>query len=105
VQKIKVSFLLPLRYNNGSRIPDEIWAQTYRDLITNFEGVTKEERIRGGWIDPIDKVFYEDENSKYWVICEDTTTTRKIVNDLKDDFKSRFNQKDILVTISRIETI
>lgn len=106
---LKVEVLLPLFYNldEGAkervRVEGEKYTQTYDEIVNMFGGCTIDNSpIVGGWIDPITKKQYKDDNTTYWVMCEDSQEIIEFFKKLKDILKFRFRQEEIMIFYIRV---
>ena len=90
----RYEILFPTRYNDGSQVEEEKFAQTRRELIAEFGAITwHPDRLQGAWTHE-DRVF-EDANIKVVVEVEDTPGTERFFHAFKDTVKARFRQIDI----------
>lgn len=80
---MKVTTLIPLRRNDGSKVSTRELNAILRRLWTKFEGVTREGRTHGEWIDPKDGKRYRD-------ICEKVVieTDRSRLAEITDEIKN-----------------
>jgi hypothetical protein len=96
--------LLPLRFNDGSEVPDELLADAVLELRTHFGSISLETQIiRGQWI-PAGQT-YSDELVRAFVDVPDTPKARKFFQQLKPKLKRRFKQLDIWITTYPIEVL
>lgn len=110
MSEIKVEILLPNLYNgdkNGQRkeVEGKKYSDTFNDLIDKFQGCTIDNSpLLGGWIDPVTKKHVNDENTTYWIVCEETPENLEFFRNYKEILKERFQQEDIMmysVTVNR----
>ncbi len=98
--QIKVEILLPLFYNDGTEIKDQLFADTYKNIMTHFkEGLTRTDiPLMGDWIDPDTGTHYDNErNTACWLLCRKTRSNIDSLQDLKKTLKNRFKQREILM--------
>ena len=67
----KSTTLLPLRFNDGTEVPADIFQRILERFWINFGGVTIEGEVDGHWIDTQDQQHYEDRSKKVVVIVPD----------------------------------
>jgi hypothetical protein len=95
---------LPLQYNNGEWIEDEKFEQTRSELFQRFGGLTyimREFPLRGIWGQ--DNRVYQDFIITYTVIdFSPSEETTQFFVEYKEILKSRFEQKEILITVQDI---
>jgi hypothetical protein len=96
--------LLPLRFNDGSPVPDDLIAQTLLELEAQFGGVSCEmQAIRGFWRHQGQS--YREELTRVFVDAPDTRQTRAFFKRFKEVLKTRFQQIEIWLTTYPIETM
>lgn len=96
--------LLPLRYNDGSPIPDTLVADTLIELEDQFGAVSCEtQTIRGQW--RADGHSYRDDLIRLFVDVDDTPENREYFLSAKERFKARFQQLEIWLTTYLIEVL
>lgn len=99
MSEIKVEILLPNLYNedkNGQRkeVEGKKYSDTFNDLIDKFQGCTIDNSpLLGGWIDPVTKKRVNDENTTYWIVCEETPKNLEFLEITKRYSKNDFNKK------------
>jgi hypothetical protein len=100
----RFEILLPLRFNDGKPVPDELVADTLTDLEQRFGAVSSESQvIRGIWHSQ-GQVF-RDESARVFVDVPDLPENRQFFVELKDRLKVRFQQLDIWMTSYLIDVI
>jgi len=100
----RYQILLPLRFNDGSPVPDEFFGKVVLDLRKKFGAVTTETRAAVGEWEYQEKVF-RDELARIFADVPDTPENRAFFQAYKDELKTRFVQIDILITTFPIEVI
>ena len=100
----RFEILLPLRFNDGKPVPDELVAETLTDLEQQFGAVSSESQvIRGIWHSQ-GQVF-RDESARVFVDVLDLPENRQFFVEYKDRLKLRFQQLDIWMTSYLIDVI
>jgi hypothetical protein len=100
----RYEILLPLRFNDGQPVPDELIADTLLDLENHFGAVSWETQvIRGRWRNE-DEV-YSDDLMRVVIDVEDVEEHRRFFLEFKEHLKSRFRQIEIRMTTHLIEVI
>lgn len=98
----RFEILLPQRFNDGQPVPDEMFADTIRELRQQFGAVSSETHIiRGAWEHAGQS--YRDELIRVFVDGAGTPENQQFVRDLKDRLKATFQQIDIQITTYLIE--
>src|SRR5207244_4262514 len=96
--------LLPLRFNDGQPIPNELIAQTLLELEERFGAVSSESQtIQGRWHHQ--GVAYRDALVRVFVDVPDLVETREFFVSSKEQLKIRFQQLDIWMTTYPLEVI
>lgn len=96
--------LLPLRFNDGTPVPDAAVADTLIELEERFEAVSCEtQMIRGRWRS--DGQSYRDDLIRVFVDVADTAESREYFVAAKERLKARFQQLDIWMTTYLIEVL
>lgn len=103
MSQIKVEILLPSLYNedkDGVRkeIEGKKYSDTFDDLMDKFGGCTIDNTpLLGGWVDPKTQERINDENTTYWVVCDNTPENITFFKNFKEVLKTRFKQEDIMI--------
>jgi hypothetical protein len=96
--------LLPLRFNDGSPVPDEVVANTLLELEERFGAVSCEtQAIRGQWRHQ--GQTYRDDLIRVFVDVADEPECRQFFVEYKERLKARFRQLDIWLTTYPIEVL
>jgi hypothetical protein len=96
--------LLPLRFNDGSAVPDGLLADTLTELEQRFGAVSSETQvIRGIWRSQGE--IFRDDHVRVFVDIEDLTENRQLFVELKERLKARFAQLDIWITSYAVDII
>ncbi len=100
----RFEILLPLRFNDGQPVPDELVGQTLLELRQQFNAVSAETQvIRGQWQHQGE--VFRDELLRVFVDVADTSDNRAFFVSYKEQLKTRFQQLDIWMTAYPVEVI
>ena len=100
----RFELLLPLRFNDGEVVPEDVIGITLAELQEQFGAVSFESQtIRGQW--EHGGQVYRDDLVRVFVDVPDTAESREFFALFKDRVKSRFRQIDIWMTTYRIEVL
>ena len=98
----RFEILLPLRFNDGSAVPDALIAETLVELRRNFGAVSAEtQKIEGQWQHA--GQLYRDELMRVFVDVEDTQQNRDFFLQFRERVRSRFRQVSIWMTSHPID--
>jgi len=96
--------LLPLRFNDGQPVPDDLIADTLIELEERFGAVSSEtQTIRGLW--RYEGQPYRDDLVRVFVDVPDEPESRQFFVEFKERLKARFQQLDIWLTTYLIEAL
>lgn len=96
--------LLPLRFNDGTPVPDSLIADTLIELEERFGAVSCEtQTIRGHW--HYEGQPFRDDLVRVFVDVPDDSESRQFFVEHKERLKARFDQLDIWMTTYLIEVI
>ncbi len=96
--------LLPLRFNDGESVPDDLVADTLIELEQRFGAVSCEtQTIRGIWSS--EGQPFRDDLIRVFVDVADEPANREFFVEFKERLKSRFQQLDIWLTTYPIEVL
>ncbi len=100
----RYEMLLPLRFNDGKPVPDDIIADTLLELEERFGAVSCEtQATRGFWRHEGES--YRDELVRVYLDVPDLPENRQFFSRLKEQLKARFKQIDIWMTTYRLEVM
>lgn len=100
----RFELLLPLRFNDGTAVPDELVGQTLLELRDRFGADSCEtQTIRGAW--QHEGRAYRDELVRLFVDVPDPPDARDFFTAFKGRVKTRFDQVDIWMTTYLIEVL
>ena len=92
----RYEILLPTKYNDGSSVERRKYLQTYREIASQFGGVSFHGGVtHGRWIH--EGKTYEESHRKVLVDVEDTPEAEAFFVELKVILKERFRQLDIWI--------
>ena len=96
--------LLPLRFNDGTPVPDTAVADTLVEFEQQFGAVSCESQsIRGRW--RADGQSYRDDLIRVFVDVPDSPESREFFVAAKERLKARFQQLDIWMTTYLFEVL
>jgi len=96
--------LLPLRFNDGRQVPDELIANALLELRKEFGAVSCEtQTIQGTWTH--ESRVYRDDLVRVFVDAEDVPASREFFLAFKEQLKRRFEQTDIWMTSYPVEVL
>jgi hypothetical protein len=100
----RYEILLPLRFNDGQPVSDELVADTLLELEQRFGAVSTEtQTIRGLWRHEGES--FRDDLARVFVDVADEPEHREFFLDFKERLKARFQQIDIWMTTYPIEVL
>jgi hypothetical protein len=100
----RYEILLPLRFNDGESVPDDLVAETLLELEQQFGAVSTEtQTIRGFWRHEGES--YRDDLLRIYVDVADDPEHRRFFVEFKELLKARFQQIDIWMTTYPIEVL
>lgn len=96
--------LLPLRFNDGQSVPDQLVADTLIELEVRFGAVSCEtQTIRGLWRH--EGQPFRDDLVRVFVDGPDVPESREFFIEFKERLKARFQQLDIWLSTYPIEVL
>jgi hypothetical protein len=100
----RFELLLPLRFNDGQPVPDELIGETIVELRQRFGAVSCEtQSIHGTW--QHEGQIYRDELVRLFVDVPDLPENREFFSTFKSQLTTRFRQIDIWLTTYPIEVL
>ena len=100
----RFEILLPLRFNDGRPVPDDLIADTLLELRHQFGAVSCDtQTIRGTWT--FESEVFRDDLVRVYVDANDVLENREFFVQFKERLKSRFQQLDIWMTTYSIEVL
>jgi len=100
----RYEILLPLRFNDGKRVPKALLAQTVLELEERFGAVSCETQIIHGRWRSQGKAF-RDDLMRVCVDAEATPEVKAFFASFKERVKGRLQQLDIWLTSHEIEIL
>ncbi|MEK7685198.1 MAG: hypothetical protein AAB466_07245 [Verrucomicrobiota bacterium] len=100
----RYEILLPLRFNDGQRVPKALLAQTVQERENRFGAVSCETQIIHGRWRSEGKAF-RDDLMRVYVDAEQTLEVQAFFASFKERTKARFQQLDIWLTSHSIEVL
>ena len=100
----RYEILLPLRFNDGTAVPEELLGGALFELDEKFGAVSWETQIiRGAW----QKAgrYYRDDLMRVFVDVTDTPDNRQFFLDYKEELKRKFQQLEIWLTSYSIDIL
>jgi hypothetical protein len=87
----RYEILLPLKFNDGRTVPDELFLETREELLSRFEGLSWiPHPIHGAW--KHEGTVHEDANVRIVIDVEDTPENRQFFVEWKPLLLDRFSQ-------------
>ena len=100
----RFELLLPLRFNDGTAVPDELLAEALTELEERFGAVSCEsQHTRGQWRH--EGQTCRDDLVRLYVDVPDAAEHRLFLADFKERAKAKFGQIDLWMTTYLIEVI
>jgi hypothetical protein len=98
----RFELLLPLRFNDGRAVPDDLIVDALVELRHQFGAVSLEtQRIQGQWQHA--GQVYRDELVRVFVDVEDTAHNRAFFQRFREDLRVRLRQVSIWMTSHPID--
>ena len=106
VKRLRVEFLIPLKYNDGTNVEPEKLFEVREKLVSLFGGVTIHPlSTEGIWIDPKTDKKYFDKCRRFEILTIKNSENLRILKDLKKELKKTFKQEEIYMVYSEITEI
>jgi hypothetical protein len=100
----RFEILLPLRFNDGQNVPDDLIATLLLQLERQFGAVSTEtQTIQGRWT--YEGESYRDELVRVFVDAPDTPETIQFFLNFKETLKASLKQIDIWMTTYPIDVL
>jgi hypothetical protein len=100
----RYEILLPLRFNNGKRVPKALLAKTALEVEERFSAVSCESQIiQGRW--RRGRMRFRDDLMRIYVDAETSPAVDAFFRRFKRRIKARFRQLDIWVTSHSIRIL
>jgi|SRR5687767_2813504 hypothetical protein len=100
----RYEILLPLKFNDGAEVPDELVSDTLTDLRVRFNSVSSEtQTIRGQWVHQ--GQTYVDDLLRVFVDVPDSPEAADYFRRYKEELKTRFQQVEIWLVSYPIDIV
>ena len=100
----RYEILLPLRFNDGLPVPEDLLGETILELREKFQAVSCETQIiQGHWKN--EGIVFRDHLTRLFSDVPDTPENHQFFIQFKERLKNRFQQLDIWLTTYPIEVI
>lgn len=100
----RYEILLPVRFNDGQPVPEDLSVETVLELRQRFGGVSCDtQTIRGMW--EHEGQAYRDDLTRVFLDVPDLPETRQFFLEYKERLKARFQQIDIWMTSYPIDVL
>jgi hypothetical protein len=100
----RFEILLPLQFNDGNVVPNELIVETLLELEQQFGAVSSETQvIRGFW--QREGQSYRDDLVRVFVDVADVPKAWQFFREFKERAKVRFKQLDIWITTYPVEIL
>ena len=100
----RYEILVPLLFNDGTPVSEELLAQTFSDLRMKFGAASWDTQIvRGSW--EHQGVAYRDNLTRFFVDVPDLPEHRTFFEEFKQTLKQRFMQIDVWITSHVVDVI
>ena len=100
----RYEILLPLLFNNGEPVPEELIGQTLLELRQQFHGISSESQVIHGYWEHEGRL-YRDDLVRVFVDAEDNEESRRFFVRWKEALKIRFGQVEVWITAHPVERI
>jgi hypothetical protein len=102
--KFSIRIILPLLYNDKTRIERSLFLKTKEELHDTFGGKTELVPTTGSWKDEMGRLN-EEPSAGFEVIADKTNETIRFLKNYKKKLKTRFKQDDIMITYYPVNVI
>lgn len=100
----RFEMLLPRKFNDGTAVPDNLFADTLLELEEQFGAVSSEtQTIKGRWRHG--EQTYTDEHVKVFLDVPDSPENLNFFREYKEILKTRFQQIEIWMTTYPLDVI
>ena len=100
----RYEILVPLVFNDGQPVPEELLALTFAELRDRFGAASWEtQTVRGTW--EWQREVHEDNLTRFFVDVPDVPEHRQFFRFFKETLKERFRQLDIWITSHPLDVI
>ena len=100
----RYEILVPLLFNDGSPVPEELLAQTFTELRAKFGSASWETQVvHGSW--EHQGTTFRDNLTRFFVDVPDLPEQRVFFKDFKATLKQRFKQVDVWITSYPVDVV
>lgn len=100
----RFEILLPLRFNDGTPVPDDLFVETHLELRSRFGAISVEtQTIAGMW--QYEEQMVRDELVRVFLDVPDTPENETFFLEFKQRLKLRFKQIEIWMTSHPIRVL
>jgi hypothetical protein len=100
----RYEILVPLLYNDGRPIPENLLAKTFAELREKFGAASWEtQTVQGQW--EREGVIFRDNLTRFFVDVADLPEHRAFFKQYKERLKDRFDQLDVWITSHTLDVI
>src|SRR5438067_2254796 len=100
----RYEIFLPQKFNDGTPVPDQLFAETVLELRQRFGAVSCEtQTIQGAW--EHEGEAYRDDLIRVFVDVPDVPANREFFRQLKERLKTRFQQIEIWMTTYPVDVV
>lgn len=104
--RLKVQFLLPLKYNDKTDVEHEKLFQTRNEVVNSFGGITIHPlSTEGLWKCPKTDKIYFDICKRFEISIDKTRDVDMVLKKLKETLKKRFRQEEIYMIYYEITQV
>lgn len=100
----RYEILVPLKFNDGSRVPESLVDQTLEELRQRFGMVSAETQSVEG-ISKYGSMTFQDNLTRFFVDVPDQPVHLQFFKGFKETLKKRFQQIDIWITSHPLDVI
>ena len=100
----RYEILVPLLFNDGSRVPESLLALTFAELRDRFGAASWETQVvQGSW--EHEGATFRDNLTRFFVDVPDRPEHRAFFQSFKQTLKQRFQQVDVWITSHPVDVI
>src|SRR5687768_13616580 len=100
----RYEILVPLLFNDGKPVPEELLERTFRELRDHFGSASWETQVvRGSW--EYKGAVFQDNLTRLFVDVPDIARHRTFFKSFKKRLKKRFDQLEIWITSHPLDVI
>ncbi len=104
MRKRRFETLVPLKFNDGRPVPEELFEQTREELVAQFGSLCFQPNVlRGIWVH--EGTRYEDELLRFVVDVDDTPDNEHFFTRFKATLLERFEQIEIYIASFPVDIV